>query len=114
VLLLCAVGAELMAVPEQAWMTRLVGRNARFGLALIPLFAVGPFTCLFVALRRGAPTFPRLDGALAGLAASSIAATFYAANCDDDSPLFVATWYPIATLVVVLTGYVAGNRFLRW
>jgi hypothetical protein len=114
VLLLCAVGAELVAVPERAWMTRLVGHNARFCLTLIPLLAVGPFTCLFVALRRGAPTSPRLAGALAGLAASSIAATFYAANCNDDSPLFVATWYPIATLVVVLTGYVAGNRFLRW
>lgn len=114
VLLLCAVGAELVAVPERAWMTRLVGHNARLCLTLIPLLAAGPCACLFVALRRGAPASPRLAGALAGLAASGIAATFYAANCTDDSPLFVATWYTVATLAVVLAGYFAGNRFLRW
>jgi hypothetical protein len=78
VMLLCAVGTT--------WMTRLAGHNARFYLTLIPLLAVGPFTCLFVALRRGAPSSPRLAGALAGFAASGIGATFYGANCNDDSP----------------------------
>jgi hypothetical protein len=44
-----------------------------------------------------------LAGAIAGLAASGIAATFYATNCTDDSPLFVITWYPLATGFVALT-----------
>jgi hypothetical protein len=34
------------------------------------------------------------------LAASGIAATFYAAHCTDDSALFVMTWYSLATLIV--------------
>ncbi len=114
VLLFCAVGLELLTVPESTWMGRLVGHNARFCLTLIPLLAIGPFVCLLVALRRGATTKPRLAGALIGLAASGIAATFYASNCTDDSPLFVATWYPIATFMVVIAGYFAGDRFLRW
>jgi hypothetical protein len=51
---------------------------------------------------------------LAGAAAAGIAATLYASNCPDDSPLFVASWYPLATLLVVAIGAVAGDRLLRW
>jgi hypothetical protein len=40
------------------------------------------------------------------LAASGIAATFYAANCTDDSALFVITWYPIAILIVTTAAQV--------
>lgn len=114
VLLMGAAGLELMAVPGAAWMTRLVGHNAQYCLTMIPLLALGPLACLLAALRRGAPASPRLAGALAGLAASGIAATFYAADCDDDSPLFVATWYSFATAIVVAAGCYGGHRFLRW
>jgi hypothetical protein len=55
-----------------------------------------------------------LAGAVAGLAASGIAATFYASNCTDDSPLFVITWYPIAILIVAAVGYLIGRKLLRW
>jgi hypothetical protein len=113
-LLACAVIAELWSLPAGVWWARLVGDNARFCLTLIPLMALGPLACLIVALRQGAPARPGPAGALAGLAASGIAATFYASNCTDDSPLFVATWYPLAILMVVAAGYVAGRRFLRW
>jgi len=50
---------------------------------------------------------------VAGLGASGIAATFYAANCADDSGLFVATWYPLAAGFVVLIGHLIGTRYLR-
>jgi hypothetical protein len=113
-LLLAAVVLELTAVPANAWMERLVGQNARTCLTFIPLLAVGPLVCLLLALRQGAPAAPGRTGAMAGLAASAIAATFYAAYCTDDSPLFVATWYPAATSMVTAAGYVAGERFLRW
>jgi hypothetical protein len=113
-LLLCAVGLELTAVPARSWLHHLVGHNARFCLTVIPLFSIGPLVCIFAALRRGAPTYPRLTGAVAGLAASGIGATFYAANCNDDSPLFVATWYPLATSVVVIIAFFAGGKLLRW
>jgi hypothetical protein len=95
-------------------MPRLVGHNARFCLTLIPLLSIGPLACLLAALREGAPSNPGLAGAVAGLAASGIAATFYAANCTDDSALFVITWYPIATLIVATAGYLIGRKLLRW
>jgi hypothetical protein len=55
---------------------------------------------------------PRLPGP-ASLVPSGIAATLYASSTDD-SPLFVATWYPLAIRIVVLAVYVAGSRCLRW
>lgn len=113
---LVAVAAlvELLLVPESRWVPRLIGHNSRFCLTLIPLLAVGPLACLLIALRRAAPSNPGLTGAVAGLAASGIAATFYASNCTDDSPLFVITWYPIAILIVTAVGYLFGRRLLRW
>jgi hypothetical protein len=113
-LLACAVVFELTAVPESQWVPRLIGHNARFCLTLIPLLSIGPLACLLTALRHGAPSNPGLAGAVAGLAASGIAATFYAANCNDDSPLFVMAWYPLAILIVTAIGYLAGRKLLRW
>ena len=113
-LLACAAVVELLVLPESQWMPRLVGHNARFCLTLIPLLSIGPLACLMAALREGAPSSPGLAGAVAGLAASGIAATFYAANCTDDSALFVITWYPIAILIVTAAGYLVGRKLLRW
>jgi hypothetical protein len=113
-LLAGAAVVELLVLPESQWLPSLVGHNARFCLTLIPLLSIGPLTCLLVALRAGAPSSPGLAGAVAGLAASGIAATFYAANCTDDSALFVITWYPIAILIVTAVGYLSGKKLLRW
>jgi hypothetical protein len=113
-LLACAAVVELLVLPQSQWMANLVGHNARFCLTLIPLLSIGPLACLLAALREGAPSSPGLAGAVAGLAASGIAATFYAANCTDDSALFVITWYPIAALIVTTTGYLVGRKLLRW
>jgi hypothetical protein len=109
-----AAVVELLVLPESQWVPHLVGRNARLCLTLIPLLSIGPLACLLAALRAGAPSNPGLAGAVAGLAASGIAATFYAANCTDDSALFVMTWYPIATLIVTTAGYLVGRKLLRW
>jgi hypothetical protein len=51
---------------------------------------------------------------MAGLGASGIAATLYATNCADDSPLFIATWFSLAILVVTVAGYLTGRRLLAW
>jgi hypothetical protein len=106
--------AELMAVPGSQWMIRLIGSNSLNCMTIIPLLGAGPLVMIIVALRRGAPTNAGLSGALAGLAASGIAATFYATNCFDDSPLFVVTWYPLAATILVISGYLSGRRYLRW
>ena len=95
-------------------MVRLIGSNAVNCMTLIPLLASGPLVIFITALKSGAPAHPGLSGAMAGLGAGTLAAVFYAMNCFDDSPLFVITWYPLALLAVVSTGYFAGLCFLRW
>jgi hypothetical protein len=44
---------------------------------------------------------------------AGLAATLYASHCTDDSPLFVATWYTIATALVTAIGALVGSRVLR-
>jgi hypothetical protein len=115
--LILAVGAavvELSVMPSETWEARMIGHNSRLCLTIIPLLSIGPLACFLLALRHGAPTRPGLAGAVAGLASAGIAATFYAANCNDDSPLFVLLWYPIAISAVVATGALVGRSFLRW
>ncbi|WP_246191351.1 NrsF family protein [Aureimonas leprariae] len=107
------VGIELAMLPPAEWATRLVGTNARYCLLFIPLIAIGPLVCFIAALRQGMPTRPGLAGAAAGVASAAIAAALYATHCPDDSPLFVATWYTLATGIVATCGYFAGRRFLR-
>ncbi|MGR4932241.1 NrsF family protein [Bradyrhizobium sp. CAR08] len=106
--------SELIAVPSSEWIARLIGSNAINCMTIIPTLGVGPLILLLVALRRGAPSNAGRSGALAGLAASAIAATFYATSCFDDSPLFVVTWYPLAASTLVLAGYLGGRCYLRW
>jgi hypothetical protein len=114
VLLACAVALELAIVPQNQWMPRLIGHNMRFCTTMIPLFALAPLALMLWALRRGAPQNPMRAGAIAGLLAGAIGATFYAAHCFDDSPLFVATWYTLAIVFVSGLGALLGSRLLRW
>jgi hypothetical protein len=65
-------------------------------------------------LRGGAPLRPGLTGAVAGLFAGGLGAALYATHCTDDSPLFVATWYSLAIAIMVLVGFAAGHKVLRW
>jgi hypothetical protein len=113
-LLIGAVAVELAVTPPELWGARLVGHNALHCLTLIPLMSIPPLAGLIAAMRAGAPQYPALTGALAGAAAAGIAATIYATNCTDDSPLFVASWYPLATLIVVAAGTLAGRKWLQW
>jgi hypothetical protein len=113
-LLAGAVIVELLIVPRELWGVRLIGTNALHCVTIIPLLSIAPLMALIYAMRAGAPQSPTLAGALAGAAAAGIAATLYGTNCTDDSPLFVVSWYPLATLVVVAAGALAGNRLLRW
>jgi hypothetical protein len=57
---------------------------------------------------------PALAGSVAGLLAGGIAAAVYAAHCDNDSPLFVATWYTLAIAGLALLGAIGASRFARW
>ena len=114
VLLAVAVIAELYLLPSSAWAMRMYGKNATMCLTIIPALSVPVLVLLLLALRQGAPTRPGVAGAVSGLVAAGIAATLYAANCTDDSPLFVAAWYPVATGIAALAGGLIGARLLRW
>jgi hypothetical protein len=80
----------------------------------IPILAAPIVAALIVALRAGAPLQPGWTGALARAASAGVAALVFAPSCPDDSPLFVATWYPLATLICAGVGALAGRRFLAW
>jgi hypothetical protein len=114
ILLAGAVIAELIVVPSSEWLPRLVGENAMHCMTMIPTMAAPLLAALILAMRAGAPQYPGWTGALAGAASAGAAALLYASSCPDDSPLFVATWYPLATLVCVGAGALAGRRFLAW
>jgi hypothetical protein len=113
-LLAIAIVAELLVVPPDLWGQRLVGSNAVFCLESIPFLAAVPLVAALLALRQGAPEYPGLAGAAAGLFAGAIGAHIYATHCPDDSPLFVAAWYSLAIGFVVMAGALAGRRLLRW
>jgi hypothetical protein len=113
-LVLAAVATELITSPREAWPAKLVGTNALLCLQIIPALAVVPLVAVLWAMRAGAPQSPARAGAAAGTLAASAAALLYATHCFDDSPLFVATWYPIAIALVTLAGAFAGARVLRW
>ena len=114
ILLAAGVIVELLVVPQSEWMSRLMGATAMHCTVTIPMLAAPVLAALIVALRAGAPLHPALTGALAGAAAAGVGALVYASSCPGDSPLFVATWYPLATLICMGVGALAGRRFLAW
>jgi hypothetical protein len=114
ILLAAGVIIELLIVPQSEWMSRLMGPTALHCTITIPMLAAPILAALIVALRAGAPLHPALTGALAGAAAAGVGALVYASSCPGDSPLFVATWYPLATLICMGVGALAGRRFLAW
>ncbi|MEN3793166.1 NrsF family protein [Fulvimarina sp. MAC3] len=113
-LLVGSVLVELAMVPQALWETRMMGTNSMACLITIPLFGLVPLGLFLYTSAERAPLRPRLQGALCGLAAAAISAFFYAAHCIDDSPLFVATWYPSASAILVAAGALIGQRLLRW
>jgi hypothetical protein len=104
-----------MMVPQQLpMMTRLVGTNSKVCMTAVPLMSLPLLAASLIGLRHGAPTRPAVAGALAGLSSAGLAATLYASHCQDDSPLFVATWYTIATAIVTAIGALVGSKVLRF
>src|ERR1700738_2333979 len=113
-LLVAGISGEMMMPQRLPMMTRLVGSNSRTCLAAIPAMSLPLLAAALIGLRHGAPTRPAVTGAIAGLLSAGLAATLYASHCPDDSPLFVATWYTIATALVTAIGALAGSRVLRF
>ena len=113
-ILIAAIIAEMMVPQRTPMMMRMVGKSAGVCTMAISLFSLPILGAVLLALRHGAPSRPAFVGALAGLMSSGLAATIYAAHCVDDSPLFVAVWYTLATLMVTGLGAALGARVLRY
>jgi hypothetical protein len=105
---------EMFTMPPPQWAMATTGKNSAVCLTYIPLIGLGPLALMILVLRRGAVTRPVLAGAVAGLAAGGIAATLYAAHCPDDSPFFVAVWYPLAIAMLTAAGALLGRLFARF
>ena len=113
-ILAAGISGEMMMPQRLPMMTRLVGSNSRVCMMAIPLMSLPLLAAALFGLRYGAPARPAVAGAIAGLLSAGLAATLYASHCTDDSPLFVATWYSIATAAVAAIGALAGSRVLRF
>jgi hypothetical protein len=113
-LLVAGLSGEMMLPQRLPMMTRLVGQNSRVCMTAIPAMSLPLLAAALIGLRHGAPSRPALAGAIAGLLSAGLAATFYASHCTDDSPLFVATWYTIATALVTAIGALVGSKVLRF
>jgi hypothetical protein len=113
-ILLAGIGSEMMMPQRLPMMTRLVGSNSLICLTAVPLMSLPFLAAALIGLRHGAPARPAVAGAIAGLLSAGLAATLYASHCTDDSPLFVATWYSIATALVTAIGALAGSRMLKF
>ncbi len=112
-LIAVAIVVELFTLPSDTWSATMVGTNGIACITYISLIGIGPLAIFLRTLHHSAPTRPALAGAVAGVLGGAIAATFYAAQCTDDSPLFFATWYTIAITGLAVLGAV-GARVARW
>ncbi len=113
-ILAAGIAGEMMMPQRLPMMTRLVGSNSRVCMTAIPLMSLPLLAAALIGLRHGAPARPAVAGAVAGLLSAGLAATLYTSHCTDDSPLFVATWYTIATALVTAVGALAGSKVLRF
>ena len=113
-LLVAGISGEMMMPQRAPMMTRLVGNNSRYCLTFIPAISLPLLVAALLGLRHGAPARPALSGAIAGMLSAGLAATLYGAHCTDDSPLFVATWYTLATALVAAVGALRGSRMLKY
>jgi hypothetical protein len=113
-LLVAGISGEMMMPQRAPMMTRLIGNNSRYCMISIPALSLPLLIAALMGLRHGAPSRPALSGAIAGLLSAGLAATLYASHCTDDSPLFVATWYTLATALVTALGALIGARVLKY
>lgn len=109
-----AVVVELAVLPAASWWPVARGQNSTWCLRVIPMLALAPLLATLWSMRQAAPARPVLTGAVAGLMSAGIGGALYALHCPDDSPLFVAIWYVIATAGVAALGACLGSRWLRW
>jgi hypothetical protein len=111
-LLACIVG--LMREPHTSWRGMLSGEPLADCLICVPVIAVPTLAALFWALRKGAPVYPALSGAAAGLVAGAMAVAALALHQPAVSVLATAVLYGGAVALCALIGALIGSWLLRW
>lgn len=114
VVLAVALMVDIQQSGLVGWQDRLIGTHGLRCLILIPLLAALPLAAMLSALRSGAVIHRKLAGASAAIAATGMGTTLYALNCVDDSPLFIAFWYGLATFIVMAVSLAVSRRALAW
>lgn len=114
VFLAVLLGTDLMFRGADGWFLRMFGSSVVACLTIIPSLALLPLVVSLCALRGGATTAPALSGGLAGLASAGLAIIAYGVFCTEDNPVFVATWYSLAAVLVAALGAILGRSLLRW
>jgi hypothetical protein len=107
-------GLELAATPTAEWRAAVMGQSWRLCPIRIALIGLPAFAASLWALRRMAPTRPRLAGAAAGLLAGGLGASVYGLHCQETTAAFTAVWYTLGMLVWAAVGAWLGGRLLRW
>lgn len=92
---------------------RIAGTWARC-LAAVAGLGLCSSAVIVWAMRRLAPTRPRLAGALAGVTGGGLAASAYALWRPETSAQFLALWYAMPIAALGLLGALTGPRMLRW
>ncbi len=113
-MIVIVASVEAMSLDPVVRAAKIVGTTWPICLVFIPLLSLPILAAVLSAMRHGAPTRPALAGMTAGFVAGGFGAAIYAAYCQENSALFLATWYTLGILIVAAVGAIAGNRLLRW
>jgi hypothetical protein len=101
------------AVPDQRSVL-IFGETWRECPLLIAALSL-PLLAILLRLFAGfAPRRPRLTGAVVGLAAGAITATFYSLHCPENAMTFLLLWYSAGIAITAALGAMVGPRILRW
>jgi len=92
----------------------MMGHSWMFCPWRILALAVPSFAASLWAFKRLAPTRLGLAGFAAGLFAGGVSASVYCLACDENTALFVVTWYTLGILACGGVGALLGPRLLRW
>jgi hypothetical protein len=99
--------------PRASWNVMLSGQPLADCLTCIPVIAIPTLVALFWALRKGAPVYPALAGAAAGIVAGALAMAALAMHQPAVSLLGTAVLYGGPVVLCALIGAVLGWRLLR-
>jgi hypothetical protein len=112
--LMSGLALEMSQTPSSTWPNRLWGGNPLACFSFVVALSLPILAAALLAMRAGAPTRPRLAGAMAGLLAGGIATALYTIHCPENSLFFVASWHVMAVLAVAACGAFVARRCLHW